>query len=230
VVLCLSYLGVFIGLSAHAGEPYQRGAVFDLLRMDRTVPKKCREVSVSRFSSQLQTITVGISGAMAEGFSQEYPLQRQDARYLWGLIKNESPEDHQHRRVEQHPNLARDYEILRVQGAERGFAYESEGEVLEVLALEYLVNLYGEDRVFATGSVAYHHLGEDRYIGELDLLVGDRSTCEIFVVGEAKLGIGMLSKALQQIDRFMGFLGNHRRQRQMWNFSDYLWGSWQERI
>jgi hypothetical protein len=61
---------------------------------------------------------------------------------------------------------------------------------------------------YVTGGVVYHRPSSSQTLGEIDLFVGRRDTCEAVVVGEAKLGTS-LGKAKQQLNRLESFLINY---------------------
>jgi len=94
-------------------------------------------------------------------------------------------------------------------------SFTNEGDVLELLwpeslskTSEPLKTIYPETEYFYTGGLEYRHAG-GRTLGELDILIGRRSDCQIIAFGEAKLGIKSLAKARSQLARFIAFLDSY---------------------
>ncbi len=88
------------------------------------------------------------------------------------------------------------------------------GAVLEILSRYYLQELTNEypvsDYTISSG-VAYHKEKGDRTIGELDIIVFEKASCEVIAVGESKASSrGNLRKSLKkakgQLKRFRNFL------------------------
>lgn len=192
---------------------------FRNLREDLTVPEKCRETQIGFFQLRgLQTMLYGISGARDRGFTDEYPIERQEAAELWEILKPPKVDGSGHSRVDKRKDLPRNkhrlVDYLNVIDAYRdkmGFDFGSEGEVLEILAIVALKEKFPDSEYFVTGSIEYHESGESRTIGELDLVVGRNADCRVEWVGEAKLGVHMSGKARSQLARFRSFLENHER-------------------
>lgn len=181
---------------------------FESLRYDTLVPEHCQEVSLDHFETDdLETLFYGPAGAEARGFTHEYPIERHDAKSLWraaqALLRGEDI-DVLRRKFDDNDDLLRDLEIVYENYQERGFDFQSEGEILEILAIEDLQQQIGDD-YYVYGSVYY----QDGVAGELDLMIGRTSDCHIETIGEAKLGLKSLSKAHKQLERFLGFLRRH---------------------
>lgn len=147
------------------------------------------------------------------GFTFEYPIDRQHAQTLWRYFKDYSfgePNQDLYESIQNHPQLKRDFDIIMSNFDEQGFDFQSEGEILESLAIHHLYQEFPENLYFITGSVQYHESYSPQTIGEIDILVGRRDTCETVAVGEAKLGRRKtLNKARKQLDRFENFLIDH---------------------
>ncbi len=190
------------------GKNSYGGHYFRSLRDDQTIPEKCREVNLSHFSTyDLETFFYGPEGANNRGFTHEYPVRRDDARKLWNLAKalvNGAHREEIERRLKNNQQMLRDFKIVADHYEQMDFDFESEGEILEILAIRDMTHQVPED-YYVYGSVFYH----DRMAGELDLMVGRRSDCQIISIGEAKLGLKSLSKAHRQLDRFKSFLRTH---------------------
>lgn len=181
---------------------------FQSLRYDTNVPSHCQEVSLDHFEThKLETFFYGIEGAEARGFTHEYPLQRNNARKLWSaaqaLTMGENLDDLLDR-YQNNEEVYRDLVLIAENYEDMGFTFQSEGEILEILAIIELQEDFGDD-YYVYGSVFY----SDRVAGELDLIVGRVSDCQVEAIGEAKLGVRMLGKAHKQIDRFLNFLRTH---------------------
>ena len=175
------------------------------LRWDELVPEDCHELSLSNFENIEEWPVYGIRGYTDRGFDYEYDISRRDASWLWNQFRNGNEPDS----WPSHMDEA--VEIVQTYKDDMGFDFKVEGEVLEILALVDLHNMYDPEEYFFTGGIEYRDGSGGRTMGELDVLVGERSTCNIVVVGEAKLGKGSLGKAHKQLNRFKGFLGSHLR-------------------
>jgi hypothetical protein len=85
-----------------------------------------------------------------------------------------------------------------------------EGLILELITRFYLQRLtseFPEERYAITGGVEYRTSPHERAIGELDIIVYDRNTCEVVMVGESKATVPKLyktrlAKAKDQLGRF----------------------------
>jgi hypothetical protein len=174
---------------------------FSPLRDDLTMPAHCVNLTAEDFSEPSKRVIYGIEGYKAKGFSHEIPLERQEARDLWQAMNGDRTSLDV---VAASEELSKFKETLEIAGDQMGFDYGKEGDVLEALALVDLENEYPSDIYFHTGGYEYSN-GRGPVVGELDVLVGRRSDCNIIVVGEAKLGHKMLNKAHSQLNRFANF-------------------------
>ena len=184
---------------------------FTPLRDDLTVPEKCREVELAHFSLPVEKFFVGRRGALAMGFTFEYPMSRANASILWSYFKaltDGQKKLHILAKIKADPELLRDYKIILANYQEQGFEFSNEGEILEVLAIEDLYREFPENFYFITGGIEYHRANSSMTLGEVDVFVGRRDDCSSVAVGEAKLGPA-LDKAKSQILRFEGFLIDH---------------------
>lgn len=175
---------------------------FSPLRIDRTVPTHCVNLTAEDFSEPHIKVIYGIEGYKKKGFSHEIPLERQEARDLWQAMNGDRISLDI---VESSEELRKFKEILDIAEVEMGFDYGKEGDVLEALALVDLEKEYPSEEYFHTGGYEYSNSRGGRVVGELDVLVGRRSDCNIIVIGEAKLGHKMLGKAREQLARFENF-------------------------
>ena len=178
----------------------QADQYFNELRWDEYLPDDCHELSIHNFTDIGEWPVYGIRGYTNNGFDYEYPISRSDATWLWEAFKNGNE-----------PNswpshLGREVDLIKTHKDAMDFDFSVEGEVLEILALIDLQEQFNPRDYFFTGGLEYRDGPGAPTMGELDVLVGERSTCNIVVVGEAKLGKGSLSKAHKQLGRFRGFL------------------------
>ena len=204
-------VGLFLLLQVGTAQAGQ--AVFENNRHDLYVPNGCREARLSYFQSDdIEYFTFGIRGALKKGFTHEYPIEREDARFLWNVfLKGQEQDRNVQRKISENPELQRDFSHLDENRDPMDFNFHAEGEVLELLAI---VDLYDrinseDNEYFITGGIEYSDSNDGRTIGELDLLIGYRETCEIIAVGESKLGLRNLRKAKEQLARFRHFLMSH---------------------
>lgn len=195
-------IGLFLLFSTHF---VFAGPYLDNLREDLLVPAHCRTTTMAYFfrAQDIQYITYGVRGAQAKGFTYEVPLTRNQMASLWRAFSHPSEAG---RILQQNPELAETYRLIYDHASLMDIDWQVEGEILEVLAVIILKQLYPAPQYYVTGGVEYHLGANSRTLGELDLMVGDASNCQIFVVGEAKLGTHRLSKAQEQLRRFYQFL------------------------
>lgn len=186
---------------------------FTPLRDDLNVPHRCRDMKLSFYSFPAEKVFVGRKGATTMGFTMEYPIARDHATILWKYFRSVvlgNPNNSLKNKIFSNQTLKRDHDIIEANYREHGFDFTNEGEILELLVIEDLYEEFPENEYYITGGVEYHEEYSPKTIGEVDLFVGRRSTCESVVVGEVKLGTQkMLSKAKQQISRFENFLMDH---------------------
>jgi hypothetical protein len=186
---------------------------FTTLRDDLSVPEHCRDMKLSFYQLPPEKIYVGREGALDMGFTMEYPIKREDARTLWHYFKGltEGKDDYSlYRKIQDNPDLKRDYDVIINNYLEQDFDFQAEGEILEALAIADLYREFPSNHFYITGGVTYHKPNNSQTIGEVDLFVGLKDTCEAILVGEVKLGRKKsLSKAKQQLGRFENFLIDH---------------------
>lgn len=202
-----SVLTIF-GVFALLGLPHYASAntftldssTFRELRYDQLIPEYCHNPSLRNFDSIEDWPVYGIDGSLRRGFDYEYEIARDDARWLWDAFRGGNNPRSWPRRLDREVRIIKEYKD------DMGFDFGNEGEILEILALIDLQGEYDPEEYFFTGGLQY--LNEHgRVVGELDVLVGERETCDFVVVGEAKLGSGSLRKAKEQLRRFANFLG-----------------------
>lgn len=185
-----------------------RGGYFENLRADLLVPEHCRQTSPTHFkkADQMRYFTVSIEGGARRGFDYEYPARRDQMTVLYKVFHNElHGSDWFRNEVRSDHNLANQYNRMRQLQQPMGFDFSNEGEVLEILAIDWMQQKL-DPNYFVTGSVAYSSSAGHNTVGELDLIIADKATCQVISVGEAKLGIRSLGKARRQLERFSSFL------------------------
>ncbi len=190
------------------------GPHFTSLRDDQNVPESCREMQLSFYRLPAEKLFVGRMGAIEMGYSSEYPISRSNASLLWKYFKSLTQGSENFdlkKKILKDPILKRDFDIISANYEKSGFDFTNEGEVLEILVIEELYKEFPENHYYITGGVEYHEEYSPQTIGEVDLFVGVRDTCESVVVGEVKLGTRkMLNKARRQLERFENFLIDHK--------------------
>lgn len=198
----VGFLASIASLNAHSDE------YMDLLREDPNVPVHCRDVRIQSFATARNYFVYGVTGATRVGFSNEINLARDEASRLWGALKNGTSESAflGQIRPDRRALLSDYFRFLTNGGVRMGFDFGKEGDVLEALALRDLERFYPANEFFNFGGIEYHNAGGHGAIGELDLVVARRSDCSVVAVGEAKLGVGQLSHAKNQLGRIFEFV------------------------
>lgn len=190
-------------------------AYFKNLKEDHKVPNHCQDTKIDFFSNTtIDVFTFGLEGSTSRGFTFAYELNREQAGFLWDVFRyNNHNSRRLHERLKREPNLRASYEVLRANEDLRNFDFHNEGDILELLALEWLqVKLnqrYGHGKYFVHGSIEYHYPGR-RTMGELDLLIARTDNCKVVGFGESKLGYRGIGKAREQLRRFQGFIDDLR--------------------
>jgi hypothetical protein len=176
-------------------------------RIDRHVPCACKPFRVSQFKdSDIEYFIGGINST--KGADDIIDLDRREATTLWNSLDESKSESS---RLSAKNKLAKDaqllgyYEDLLAIKDLHGFDFVNEGEILEALSILDLEEKYPTDQYFATGGIMYFALKGQSTTGELDLVVFERDSCKVVLVGEAKLSRST-SKAREQLARFRGFL------------------------
>lgn len=199
------------------------GPMFRAKGDDLLVDDRCEEYLPKYFKQEEVTFfTVSTNGTKRAGFDEEIKIDRNDARLLWNILYPNSKEGTKKNafdKIKNNSSLLKYLEILEKGIETHEATYYSEGEVLEVLSynllpesdtfLEMLAKHFKGQRFsredyFITGGVTYYS-DSGQTIGELDVIVGDATTCSIFAIGEAKLG-GRHTKARRQLDRIDNFI------------------------
>ncbi len=192
-------------------SPSTFASTLENLRDDLTVPEHCRTTELRDFDQDtIHVFTVGPTGARDRGFDYEFPLLRHHATLLYRAMRSHGEDRAQYEAQirRQQDNLWATYQMLRQNHEDRDFHFEVEGEILELLSIVRMqarLDRQGTG-LFVSGSVEYHPRNGGNTLGELDMIVGDKMTCEILGYGEVKLGVGSLSKARQQVHRFFNFM------------------------
>lgn len=181
-------------------------------RIDRHAPCNCKPFKVSQFSDRnIDYFIGGINST--NGADTRIDLDREDARTLWNSLnesKSASFRAEARGKLDHDRQLVGYYNSLNSMKDLYGFDFVVEGEVLEALSLLDLEEKYPKDKYFATGGIMYFEKKGGNVTGELDLVVYERSSCEVVSIGEAKLSKST-SKAREQISRFRRFLSQQNR-------------------
>jgi hypothetical protein len=201
----------------------------------------CPTWSEERFYDDIEYIYFSTRGGEDAGFTYEFPISREGIDYIWCLVRPElgrtrsicpsylyanplRPFEKFAAKKPYHSRLNLHYEN-REQQMDDYFRYVSKeliddeikypniGKVLEILARMYLqemTDLYPKSIYKITSGVEYKKVGHP-VLGELDIIVYDKSSCKVKVLGESKASSrGSLYKALrkakEQIRRFQTFL------------------------
>lgn len=181
---------------------------FDFNRNDSRIPSQCQEFDLSDFEDTQSFFTYGVKGSTSRGFDYEVDISREEASQLWDIFKKGENHDSDIRaKLSNDPHLLQLFD--RIQSAEdMGFDFQKEGDILEVLSLLDLSSRYQDSKYFFTGGLEYRDSEHTRTLGELDLLVVERSSCHVVAIGESKLGVKQLSHAHEQLERVHGFLSD----------------------
>lgn len=191
------------------GPAAQADQFFRPHRFDQTVPEHCRDMDINFFDGPFHDVTVGVVGARQKGFTHEIPIRRDQANVLWHVFKERARNSVNmaaERYMVQDPSLEPFYRMIEANYRQMGFTFNSEGDVLELLSLVYMQSVFPPSQYYHTGG--YGYIWQSREMGELDMIIGRRTDCEVVVVGQAKLGIGSVSAAWEQIERFKSFVAH----------------------
>ncbi len=180
---------------------------FTNLRVDNAIPKECQETVLSDFpaADELETFTYTTDDGseQAKRFTYQYPMSRNASPVLWRAAKNKTPLE----KFRGSAEMISLYEIIIREMPIRNFKFHNEGDTLELLGTVALEeDVYPTDEFFITGGVEYHTLNPRRTIGEIDYVVGERETCAIKAVGQAKLSPKRSSDSNEQNARLIRFL------------------------
>lgn len=178
------------------------------VRTDRHIPCDCKPFNIHQFKGKVNYYIQGIRST--KGADQKLDLNRNEARDLWKAFNIKNDPGYRQQLLQElsaDPRLQNYIEILEANKDLQDFQFNSEGDVLEALAIAEKEESYPPPMFFVTGGVSY---GEDpaRVMGELDIIVFERATCSVVLVGEAKLGKGV-SEARKQLARFRNFVNKH---------------------
>lgn len=183
-----------------------------VVRIDRHVPCECKPIAVSQFNErEINYFIEGIKST--KGADIKLDLHRGEATLLWKALNTNYTKEQQdiaRAQIAKDKKLS-DY-ILQIDIYKdlHGFDFNSEGEVLEALAILDMEERYPVQNFFSTGGISYFNRLGENVIGELDIVVFERASCTVISVGEAKLSRST-SKARQQIARFRKFLKSNGR-------------------
>lgn len=205
------------------------------------VDPNCPAWTEERFYDQIDYIYFGTRGAEDAGFDYEFPISREGVDYLWCLLRPELGQTRDICPADLYKDPRRpfasmatmlpyesklglgystreqqmdDYlRYLKEVIIEEDIKYPNVGKVLELLArmyLQELTDIYPKSTYKISSGVEYKKVGHP-VIGELDIIVYDKVSCKVKVIGESKASSRgslhkALRKAIEQIRRFQNFL------------------------
>ena len=186
-------------------------ADFIHLRDDQTIPEHCQSSETSDFlTHDLKYYTYSRTGGERRGFDHEVIISREDIRTLWGIFKGGHQNSEKSRKwANSNSDRFKYYHLILNNFELMDFNFNDEGQVLEILALLEIKQSLDKD-LYVTGSVAYSGSKGKNRIGELDVVVGDKETCQIIYVGEVKINPRRLGHARSQLQRFRRFLDSYK--------------------
>lgn len=200
------FIAVVIAIFTNSASADQ---YFETKRYSSLTPAHCQEFNIDFFKGPLTWVTYSIIGFEDAGFTHGVELRRHEASQLWRFIKKHKYVGEDHRwPITQSERGRYLLSILENFREKMGFTYGSEGEILEAFSLLDLSETYNPEEYFFTGGIEYSR-GSGNVMGELDIIVARRSDCRVVVVGESKLGLHRLNKALGQLARFRNFVAGH---------------------
>jgi len=200
----------------------------------------CQYWNLSRFKQVEQWFTVGVKGASKKGFSYEVPISREGVDVLWCSVQPDRGKsnstclgkiDFYHKKpfhqysgkpaqfsklgfkdLEQQYEIYKKY-ILKILKSEN-IDHPNVGAILEILARYYfqdMTSIFPSEIYSIYGGVSYRWKKSGNTLGELDVIVFEKSTCDVIAIGEAKASSpgnlsGSLKKAKGQLQRFKDFL------------------------
>lgn len=202
----------------------------------------CPNWNLERFSEIEDYITVGVFGAESYGYDIAIPISRTGVDVIWCAVQPHRGQENKacenallffdarpFRQYAGKPvvgNSLVKFKDLEDQ-YDHYFAYVEKvmsedkvkrpnvGAILEFISryfLQEMTGLYPLSRYTITGGVSYNYAGQTTK-GELDIIVYDKESCKVEVIGEAKASSpnyqrNSLRKALSQLSRFEDFLAS----------------------
>lgn len=195
----------------------------------------CPNWDLSRFRNVETYFTVGVSGAEDYGFDYEFPISRVGVDYMlcaaqgnshgkcskvrpnssspYSSFKNESAAINSYIDYDNKADMFNDYfDFISDEMELEGVYSVNVGSMLEYLSrllISDYLDVYPRSIYEITGSVEYSQGGPT--IGELDIIVYNKFTCNVVAIGESKASKNSsmrkaLSKAKNQLRRFRSFL------------------------
>jgi len=219
-----------------------RSAYFE--NLNGHIDNNCPEWNLARFQNTNDWFTVGVDGSKANGFDYEVAISRDGVDDVWcALVPDRGIENENCHRVNlftQRPfekmhslpavndglhfndlEMQYDFYLKNIAEITSDEAIDNlqVGSILEILSRHHLgrvVNKYPADKYTITSGVAYFASVNTRTIGELDIIVYDKETCQVVGIGEAKASSTnsrelSLKKAHIQLKRFRDFLNKEKR-------------------
>jgi len=208
------------------------------------INKECPTWDISRFEHVSKYFYFGVDNAKKYGYTYGFPIERNGVDYIWcalvpqrgisnkacnknifknaerpfEFLKNSSPDESEvtvsfiNKEEQYNEYLAYVTKTLENEKSEE----PNVGAVLEILSryyLQKLTNIYPEQEYRIESGVEYRYAGQ-RTLGELDIIVYDRVTCDVVALGESKASNSKnqhnsLMKAKDQLRRIENFLNDN---------------------
>jgi hypothetical protein len=176
------------------------------------LPAHCPELSGESFSDNLEFFYMSRRGSLSRGAHYEYPVSRAQLDLLYSVFHlNSSPEVSREalKLVQADPRLTELHAIIAQTSLPLGIRFGSYGDILEVLGLDLMRQIYPSDKYFIAGSIEYFDPMTRRTKGELDLVIGLLENCQVVAVGEVKSNPASIRRAggaIDQLEAFAEFL------------------------
>jgi hypothetical protein len=210
---------------------------------NRDKDPSCPSWNIKRFSTINNWFAIGVHESTTDGnFNYEVPISRKGVDVIWcamywtrnikkdGCAQHIDYDTRPFKRYAGVASLGRSYvEFYDLEDQYTQYlAYSFETALREGvsgmnvgLALEYLsrfyfqemTNLFPKEDFKITGGVEYKDSSNTRVLGELDIIVYNRRSCNVVALGESKAAsknslARALKKARQQLNRFKNFIHN----------------------
>jgi hypothetical protein len=180
-------------------------------KLSHLLPAHCRGDSEVIFNSNIGLLYFSTEGAIAEGFTHELNISSGALHKLYRLFDpHRKPNRTNKERSKEKTKKDGDFrlkkyiEIIESNFDSLGFRLLQVGDIMEILAMVLLRQIYPPDKYFITHSASYS--GGIGRLGELDILIGNIATCEIKVVGEIKSSASRFEETEIQLNRFIELL------------------------
>ncbi|EQC45432.1 hypothetical protein [Bacteriovorax sp. Seq25_V] len=225
----------FLSLSVLAGRPTQFSHIHGY------VNKECPTWDIKRFERVEKYFYFGVDNAKKYGYTYAFPIERNGVDYIWCALVPERGIKNKACNKKIFRNSQRPFEFLQNSAPDESdvsvsfvnkeeqyneyLSYVREtlvkeksedpnvGAVLEILTryyLQVLTDTYPAQDYAIESGVEYRYANQ-RTLGELDIIVYERATCDVVALGESKASSSKnqhnsLMKAKDQLRRIKNFL------------------------